>query len=394
MIDDLDLVFEDRPEPERWRHARKRGRGRTYVALVMSFLLLGILGAGGWYGYDRVRDYFRPPDYAGPGSGSVQVEIKDLDTVTDMGNSLYRADVVKSAKAFINAAGDNPKGKSIQPGFYTLKTKMRAADAVTMLLDLKNRVVKGVTIPEGLTYMKTFELLSEATGIPTEEFTEVAKDPGKLGIPDFWFKRSDNKKVTKSVEGFLFPATYEFPPNATADKILRQMVTKFLAVTEEIKFVEKVEADRGGITPYDALMVASLAQAEAGVAEDIPKVARVAYNRLYKEWPELGNRNALEMDVTTNYGLQLQGKSAKESKDLTKSELEDPKNTYNTRVHEGLPPTAINSPGEVALQGAMSPPEGKWLYFVAIDKQGHSEFAEKYADHLKNEKKAKENGVL
>ncbi len=412
MIDDLDLVFEDRPEPERWRHARgrrgrgggrdphsgrpvrKRGRGRTFVALFMTLLLLGALGAGGWYGYDRVRGFFKAPDYTSAGTGEVRVEIKGGDTIADMANTLVDADVVKSTKAFVDAAGENPKGNNIQPGFYKLRTKMRAADAVTMLLDLKNKVVSKVTIPEGKTYMQTFDLLSKATGIPVAQFTAAAKDPEKLGVPDFWFKRSDKKTETKTIEGFLYPATYDFNPDATAQEILEQMVAQFLKVAEDVKFVDTVQQKRGGITPYEALMVASLAQAEAGVPEDIPKVARVAYNRLYQDWSELGNRHVLEMDVTTNYGLQLQGKAAKESKNLTSAELQDPKNAYNTRVHEGLPPTAINSPGEAALRGAMDPPAGKWLFFVAVDKQGHSKFAATKAEHDKNIDEAKANGVL
>ncbi len=237
-------------------------------------------------------------------------------------------------------------------------------------------------------------MLSKATGIPAAQFAEAAKDPGKLGVPEFWFKRSDGKKVTTSIEGFLYPATYELAPNATAEAILTQMVAKFLAVTEEIKFVETVEQKRGGITPYEALMVASFAQAEAGVAEDIPKIARVAYNRLYKSSPEIGSKHVLQMDVTTNYGLQLQGKAALESKNLTNAMLYDEKNSYSTHAHEGLPPTAINSPGEVALRGAMDPPAGNWLFFVAIDKQGHSAFAPTAAEHARNVEKARAAGVL
>jgi UPF0755 protein len=409
MIDELDLAFEDHPEPERWRHARRRRRGaqrgrpgkkgrgggriRTPIAFLLSFLLLAALGGGAWYGYDRVRGFFDAPDYTTGGTGAVRVEVKTGDTITDMANTLYRADVVKSAKAFVAAAEKNPRSQNIQPGFYQLRTKMRASDALGMLLDLKNKVVSKVTIPEGRTSKQTLDLLSKATGIPVEQFTTAAKDPAKLGVPDFWFTRSDKKKPIKSIEGFLFPATYDFNPDATAEEILRDMVSQFLQTAKELNFVDTVQAERGGISPYDALMVASLAQAEAGVPEDLPKIARVAYNRLYTDSPELGC-HCLEMDVTVNYGLELQGKASKASKDLTAAELNDPKNVYNTRVHEGLPPTAIDNPGKAALQAAMSPAKGGWIYFVAIDKQGHSAFATTKAEHDRNVQKAKENGVL
>lgn len=406
MIDDLDLAFDDHPERERWRHARRRRRGaqrgqpakkgrggaRTAVAFLLSFVLLAALGGGAWYGYDRVRGFFNAPDYNTAGTGQVQVEVKTGDTITDIGNTLVRADVVKSAKAFVEAASKNPRSQNIQPGFYRLRTKMRAADALGLLLDLKNKVVTKVTIPEGRTAKQTFDLLAKATGIPVAQFAAAAKDPLKLGVPDFWFVRSDKKKQTKSIEGFLYPATYDLNPEASAEEILRDMVTQFLQVTTDLNFVDRVQAERN-ISPYDALMVASLAQAEAGVPKDLGKIARVAYNRLYVPSSELGSPR-LEMDVTTNYGLELAGKPTKSSKDLTQAELNDPKNPYNTRVYEGLPPTAINNPGKAALQAAMDPPKGGWYFFVAIDKQGNSAFAETNAKHNQNIQKAKENGVL
>ena len=91
--------------------------------------------------------------------------------------------------------------------------------------------------------------------------------------------------MTKSIEGFLFPDTYEFAPKPTADKVLRTMVNRFLTVAGEMKFAENVQTNRGGITPYEALIVASLAQAEAGNKDDLGKVARVAYNRVYLAFP-------------------------------------------------------------------------------------------------------------
>jgi UPF0755 protein len=129
------------------------------------------------------------------------------------------------------------------------------------------------------------------------------------------------------------------------------------------------------------------------VPQDLPKIARVAYNRLYTTSPELGC-HCLEMDVTVNYGLELQGKPSKASKDLTAAELNDPKNPYNTKVHEGLPPTAIDNPGAAALTAAMRPATGTWVFFVAVDKQGHSAFATTHAEHERNVQKARANGVL
>src|SRR5690606_9556285 len=156
---------------------------------------------------------------------------------------------------------------------------MRADLAVEMLLDLDNRVVERVTIPEGLTSFRTFDLLAGELGIAVEDFEAAAADPSAPGGPEAWFTRNAGKEAQEpSIEGFLFPSTYEFPPEPTAEQVLKAMVAQFLTVAEQIGFVETVENERGGIAPYEALIVASLAQAEAGVPEDMGKIARVAYN--------------------------------------------------------------------------------------------------------------------
>ncbi|MEU0081789.1 endolytic transglycosylase MltG [Micromonospora tulbaghiae] len=399
MIDDLDLGFDEPDRGEKGRHrrgaVRRRqgkaggGRGKTLLALALALVLLGGIGGGAFYGFDRVQSYFVTPDYEGSGTGEVTVEIKQGALIADMADALVAADVVKSTKAFIEAAEENSRSKNIQPGTYKLRKQMSGDAAVAAMLDLKNKIVNGITIPEGLTAKTVYKRLSEKTDIPVKDFETAAKDPEALGVPDWWFKRSDGKKVNPSIEGFLFPDTYEIPPKATAETILKLMVDNFLTVTSGMQYAEKVQKERGGITPYEALIVASLAQAEAGNKADLGKVARVAYNRVYGEFP----CNCLEMDVTVNYYLELTGQKTKASKDMTPAELDNPKNPYNRKLR-GLVPSPINNPGKEALEGALTPPPGKWLYFVAISKDGRSAFAETYDEQLRNERKAKEAGII
>ncbi|MET7949899.1 endolytic transglycosylase MltG [Micromonospora sp. NPDC005324] len=399
MIDDLDLGFDEPERGEKGRHRRGfrkgkgkggsgGGRGKTFLALLMALLLLGGIGGGAFYGFDRIQNYFVTPDYDGSGAGEITVEIKNGALLADMADALVAADVVKSQKAFVEAAEANTRSKNIQPGTYKLRKQMSGASAVTAMLDLKNKIVNGLTIPEGRTSFNIYKLLSEKTKIPVKDFQAAAKDPEALGVPDWWFKRDDGKKVVKSVEGFLFPDTYEIPPKSTAESILKLMVNRFLSVSGEMKFADRVQEERK-VSPYEALIVASLAQAEAGNKDDLGKVARVAYNRAYGEFP----CNCLEMDVTVNYYLESIGKPTKSSKQMTAAELDDPKNPYNRKLR-GMIPTPINNPGKQALEGAMDTPVGKWLYFVAIDKQGHSEFAETYEQHQRNENKAREAGII
>jgi peptidoglycan lytic transglycosylase G len=394
MIDELDLAFDEHAERGRPRSHRrgaragKKGSGKTGVAFLMAFVLLALLGGGVFLGYNKVKGFFTAADYDGPGTEPVQVTIEKNATLTDIGNTLVDSDVVKSTKAFVNAAGDNPRGKNIQSGTYNLKKQMAAEFAVTALLDPKSRITAGITIPEGKTAKQTFELLSKATKIPVKDFETAAKKPLELGVPGFWFNRRDDKPAAKTIEGFLFPDTYEFDPKLNASQILQVMVDRFIAVTTELGFVDNVQNNLS-VAPFEALIVASLSQAEGGKAKDFPRVSRVAYNRTYKVEPAM----PLEFDVTANYWLELNGKDAKHSGSLTAQQLDDPKNPYNTKSKRGLPVGPIDSPGKEALQAAMQPAAGNWLYFVAIDKDGNTVFTNDYQQHLKNIQTACKNGV-
>jgi UPF0755 protein len=398
MIDDLDLEFDDVERGDKGRHRRgavrkrkgKSGRGKTVFALLMALVLLGVIGGGAYVGFDRIRNHFVTPDYSGPGSGEAMVEVKAGDTLTDIGDTLYDAGVVKSTKAFIEAADANSRSKNIQVGRYKVRKQMKAADAVNLLLDAKSRVVNGVTIPEGTISLNIYAILSQQTKIPVAEFKAAAKDPVKLGVPATWFKREDGKKVQKSIEGFLYPSTYEIPPKATAEQILSMMVDEFLRVTQQLNFADRVQKERK-ISPYEALITASIAQAEAVDPKDLAKVSRVIYNRVYAG--KIGC-NCLGIDSGINYWFRLQGKDPKDSDDLLQSEINDLRNPYNTHDVAGLPITPISNPGEAALKGALEPPPGDWIYFMTIDKKGTMGYGSNDAEYTQLKKTMCQNKVL
>jgi len=405
MIDDLDLAWEEQHDPRRQRRGgppsrqarqrrrkeRKRRR-RSFGALFISVILLGALGFGTWWGVGKIQDFFGAADYTGQVSATkVNVVVKPGDTATAIGNELFNKKVVKSAKAFIIAAGEDARSKNIQPGTYALFQQMPAKQALAMLLDpAKYKVVTKVTIPEGLITVQIFQKLSEVTKIPVANFVNAAKDPVKVGVPDFWFNRSDGKQAAKSLEGFLFPATYELPPGATAEEILGIMVQKFLDVTTELKFVDTVQAERGGIMPYEALITASIAEAEALTPTDQGKVARVVYNRVYGELP----CKCMQLERAINYWFKVQGKNPKDPNVFTQAEIHNKSNPYNTHDVAGLPRSPIGNPGENALKAAMRPPNGTWTYFVTIDKKGTTLFSSDYASFQRDVRKACTNGVL
>jgi len=299
--------------------------------------------------------------------------------------------VVKSAKAFVNVANEDPRARNIQVGYYQLYQQMPAKDALAMLLDPeKSRLVNGVTIPEGMITIDIFAKLSKALNIPVADFQAAAKDPLKLGVPAFWFNRLDGKKAAKtSIEGFLFPATYEFPPDTTAESALKTMVQQFLDVTTEIGFVDAVQKNLN-ISPYEALIAASISQAEAVLPEDYPKVTRVLYNRVYGDaFP----CTCLQLDSTVNYYLRITGKKAQASEHLTEAQLHDPKDPYNTRDLKGMPIGPISNPGKLTLQGAMSPAKSAYMFFVTVDKKGTMAYATTFEQHTANIQLACKNGI-
>jgi UPF0755 protein len=394
MIDELDLAFDEHADKTKPRHRRGRGgkksTGRSGVAFLMAFILLAVLGGGVYFGYTKVKGFFTAADYDGAGTDPVQVTIAKGATITDMGNTLVDADVVKSTKAFVQAADKNPKGKNIQSGTFSLRKQMSAKNAVTLLLDPKARITDGITVPEGESAQQTYELLAKATKIPVKDFQAAAKDPVALGVPAFWFNRRDGKTAYKTIEGFLFPDTYEFDPKLNATQILQVMVQRFLTVTDDVGFVKAVQNNLS-ISPNEALVAASIAQAEALKDGDMSKVARVLYNRAYsKKFP----CNCLGLDSTVNYWLRLTGKGGKASEHLTYAELHDPKNPYNTYDKPGMPPGAIGNPGKSALAGAAKPSGNfPYFYFVTVDKQGTMKYAKTLAEHNKNIQLACKNGI-
>ncbi|MBB4916857.1 endolytic transglycosylase MltG [Streptosporangium saharense] len=344
------------------RRRRRRNRGGFLAPMLAVIVLIGGLGAGGYYGYTWLREVTTPQDYAGEGSGEVVIEIKDGQTASDVAQTLEKQDVVKSARTFTGAVADAGKSSSLQPGEYRMRKQMSAASAVK-LLDPSLRLLERVTLKEGLRLSDTLATLAKETGKPLKEFQQAAKNVKALGLPGYAKGR---------LEGYAFPATYDITPKMTPADILTAMVDRFNQTADKDGLVSA--AKNLGHTPHEIMTIASIVQAESGKVEDMPKVARVIYNRLD------GNRK-LEMDSTVMYGLNKYGISA------TNADLQS-KSPYNTYARLGLPPGPIANPGDHAIQAALDPAKGDWVWFVTTDpKRGITKFASTEAEffQLKSE---------
>jgi UPF0755 protein len=342
-MSNLDILGGSSPAPE---DSQKKNSGRRSEKPMNRFLplivmLVLVLGLAGVFTPKIVGALRGAPDFPGPGSGSVQFEVVSGQTIAQIGNALKAQGVVKSVDSFTAAAANNSKSNGIQPGFYNLKLEMKSADAIAALLNSDFRITNKVVIPEGLRASAIFEIAAKATGIAVADFEAASKDQSALGLPNY---------AQGNVEGFLFPATYDFAPNATAISILKTMVDKHNQEIAKLDVYAKAKAL--GLTPYQVITVASLLQVE-GHPRDFAKVARVVYNRLDAPM-------RLQMDSAVNYGL---GKTDV----IITTDLLAKDTPYNVYLHDGLPPTPIDNPGAQAIAAALNPASGNWLYFITTD---------------------------
>ncbi|WP_141576358.1 endolytic transglycosylase MltG [Actinomadura sp. WMMA1423] len=354
-MNDLDLFsdpYGDGPRAEeprgrrdqrrrRKRQKRRRRSGRAAALFAMAFLV-AVFGTGGVLGYAWLDDKQHPPDYGGAGSGKVTVQISDGATGSVIGATLERHRVVKSSRAFVKVYNKETRASSIQPGFYQMRLRMSSAAAMALLLDPKSRAGNQITIPEGRRAIEVFELLAKKTGISVKEFQAVARRPKKLGLPSY---------ARGKVEGYLYPGRYDLDPNGSAEQILKEMVARFNREAESVDLVGK--AREAKMNPATVITLASLVQAEGGKPSDLPKISRVIYNRVARGMP-------LQFDTTVLYALN------RRTLTVTNDDLKVD-SPYNTYLHRGLPPGPIANPGPDAIEAAVSPEDGTWLYFIATD---------------------------
>jgi UPF0755 protein len=325
--------------------AKKTKKSRVGLIIVL-LIVFGVIAGAGWFAYSL---FFKPsPDYVGDGTGRVVVRIESGQSISGIGDTLASKDVVKSGDAFVDAAEQNPASRSIQSGVFVMKSQMSGVAALNAMLN-PSRIAGSVVIPEGSRAARVAEIASEATGVPIADYEAIFLDPSDVGLPEW---------ANNHIEGYLFPATYDFQPGLPAKDQITAMVAKFNEVVADIKLEDQAEAR--GQTPLEVVTIASIVQAE-GKIEDFKKIARVIDNRIACTLPVCKSefiQGRLQMDSTINYA---QGTS---DVNLSAEEL-SAEGPYNTYKNEGLPPTPIGNPGLVALEAALKPAKGEWLYFVS-----------------------------
>ena len=329
-----------------------KGKGCLAVLVAAAVLVFGI-----YFVYDKAGEalstFGEVPDYTGSGKANITVTVPEGATLAQIGGVLVENDVIKSTKAWTEAASSEERATSVQPGRYIMKTQMPAVDALRLLINPgESRVRVEFTIQEGLRLTAQVDALAKNTKIKKADYQKALKDPKSLGLPGYAKNRP---------EGFLFPDTYELTAEATAKSTVRQMVSQYKSVTRDIGF--ESDAKKIKRSPYEVLTVASIIEKEVNKDEYRAKVARVLYNRLDKG-QELG------LDSTVIYAENLKTNTTTPKDQASKSK-------YNTYRYTGLPPGPIAAPGKAALEAAANPEDGDWLYFVTVNfDTGETKFAE------------------
>ena len=327
----------------------KRKFPRRLIALITAIFIT--VGSLSYFNRAELRglvEQLTGAEYSGAEGGLVTVVVKRGDVGTDVAKALVDAGVTKSYDVTLRTI--YAKNPTFFPGSYKIPSLISSARAVSLLVDPTNMISIRVTIREGLRLGSVFQLLSEKTGIPQSVFELEAKDYKSFGIPE----------VAPSLEGYLFPATYNFDPSYSAREILNILVKR-----------TKDQLNEDGVAEKDwhrVLTLASVIQREARMEQDFFKVSRVFVNRLAIDMP-------LQSDATVSYGVG--GNTFQTSV----ADRADP-NPYNTYKYPGLPIGPISGVGALAIDAALNPAEGPWLFFVSVNlKTGETIFSETYAQH-------------
>jgi UPF0755 protein len=252
--------------------------------------------------------------------------------------------------------------EKIRTGTYRLTTGMTLDAALEVLTTPPPKVrTVSLLIPEGFRLTQIAARVQKELKIPAKRFLKEV-DSGRYSLPPYL---PEGKRTS---EGFLFPKTYEFvKADLSARLVARKLLEQFGKEAGDLPFDR---ADALGVTPYQVVIIASMIEEEARVPKDRALISGVIYNRLERGMT-LGIDATLLYDDPTPDGQ------------LSSSDLEYD-SPYNTRIHPGLPPTPIASPGAASLRAALEPAQTDFLFYVLCGKDGHHRFARTEREHIRN----------
>lgn len=324
-------------------------------ALLVLFLLILIVGVAG---------FFLAPGYLDKTHNDEPVEfvVQRGDTLNSVAERLYDEGVIRSRLWFRYNGQD--VASRIRPGTYTIDSGTTINDLYEIIQVGEQEAQVSVTFPEGFILYQFAQKIEEAGLGTRDEFIEATEDVYRERYAD----RFENDLLYYSLEGYLFPETYNFSTKGTVTQIVERLVD-----TGENLWTPEMEAKREalGMTRHEIMTLASLIEREAYNDEERGTISGVIFNRIAVGMP-------LQIDATVIYGI---GEGKEHMTRVLYQDLESD-NPFNTYRIQGIPPGPIASPGRNSIEAALNPEEHSYYYYV-MGANGHV-FAETYNEHLRN----------
>ena len=342
--------------PPRRRH-RRRPR-KWLIGAIGSVVLLLVIGVS-WY-----EVHVHP--FGGPGP-PVTIHVTTGESYTAVTAAMAQDGVISdgfSLKVF-NLIHGTP---TVLPGFYTLPKNSTFQAAHDVLASGPNTTA--LVIPSGFTLKEVVARLKSEVSVSYASATATALSDGSVQSPYA-------PAGTTNLEGLIAPGTYLIPPSLTPKALVQTMVMRFNHLAASAGLLPSTTY--GGLNSYQLVTVASVVEKEGYITANMPKVARVIFNRLAVNMP-------LQMDATVLYALGQDGGPVNHATESYRS-------PYNSYLNHGLPPTPICTASKAALEATVNPTPGTWLYFTLVEKSGTEAFASTFQEQLANEKIAASRGL-
>lgn len=333
--------------------------GAVVIAAVAAFVLVPSLMSGG--GSDE------QPHLAEAGT-EVTITVPEGSGAGVVAQLLFDNGLIADKSAFLSEVRRTEAESAIKSGSYKIVAGTDDTDIIALLTTGPNASTAELVVPEGFTVSQIAATAEESLGIPADDFLAQAKASGY--VADYPFLGEAADEGHDSLEGYLFPKTYDFSSeaNVTADTVIRAMLDQYQTEVGglDLDAAASTLSERYGIDVdgHDVLTMASIIEREAVTDEQRAKISSVFYNRLRD-----GMR--LQSDATLTYSL---GRAATADEINT---LDDP---YNTNLRDGLTPTPICSPSLASIQAACEPADTNYYYFYIT--QDTEQFSETYDEHM------------
>lgn len=350
----------------------KRGCGRillVFIVLILAAAGIAAFVANNWY---QTNVY----DVVGDESTSAKIVVEKGQTLFDIAPTLVEENILSNVDALrVYLRLEEPE-IVLQAGNYEISGGKNIPQLIARLNAGPKIVSVNVTIQEGLRYDQVANKLetafkeAEITNFDKSAYTNMVENPANISFEtDVQAFLDSHLPAGKNLEGFLFPDAYTLGTDATTQQILELQIRTFMRRVEENNI--DIESPGRADTFYNAIILASIVEREAGPKPEMPIVADIFLKR-YEENSLLG------ADATLLYTFKDWSHA------LTISELEDTSNPYNTRALAGLPPTPISNPGLNALAAIFDPADTSYYYFITSAVDGKNYYAETFTQHQQN----------